>query len=98
MCSGYQGARSAADAELIAHTSGAGLVTRLAVASERSLERQARLAQLLARATPQLEPCEPEAHAVVSHIERLLEQGIDLTSRGPRASDVTQRSARVVEE
>jgi adenylosuccinate synthase len=94
VCSGYQGAWGAADAELAAHTSAAGILTRLAVGPSRSLEHQSRLAQLLTHATPLLEACEPNERAALSQIERLLDRGIDITSRGPCATDVTMRSAR----
>jgi adenylosuccinate synthase len=85
LCSGYRGE---ADAELIAHRSGTGVITRLGVSSSRSLEWQARLAELLSSAKPVLESCEPEEGGIVSLVERLLGRSVDIISRGPRASDV----------
>ncbi|PTL81474.1 adenylosuccinate synthetase [Vitiosangium sp. GDMCC 1.1324] len=92
VCAGYQHEPMPGDSELIEHRTEAGLVTRLAVPTIPSLERQARLAGWLARVTPQLEECEPEEDAVLGHLERLLGRSVDLVSRGPRASDVSLRT------
>jgi adenylosuccinate synthase len=91
VCAGYQHELPPEDAGLLAQRTGAGLVTRLAVSPERSLERQARLARWLAHATPRLEECAPEEDAVLGHLERLLGRSVDLVSRGPRAADVSLR-------
>lgn len=61
---------------------------RLAAPEGRSLDRQARLADLLFRARPVLEECEPEEEAVVRRTEEILGRAVDLISKGPRAVDV----------
>lgn len=91
-CVGYPHESPPEDATLVAHRTEAGLVTRLSVSPERSLERQARLAGWLAHAAPQLEACAPDEDTVLAHLERLLGRSIDLVSRGPRATDVSLRS------
>ena len=90
LCTGYQGAWGVADADLFAPG-----FTRLAVPSRPTLQRQARLAQLLARAKPVLESCGPEPGAVLSRVEQLLDRRVDLSSRGPCAGDVTSRSPQL---
>jgi adenylosuccinate synthase len=47
------------------------------------------LTDLLLRARPVLEDCEPAEAAVVERTERLLGRGVDLLCRGPRSTDVT---------
>jgi adenylosuccinate synthase len=91
-CAGYQREPPPEDAGLIAQRTGDGLVTRLAVSPERSLERQSRLAGWLAHAEPRLETSAPDEDAVLAHLERLLGRSVDLVSRGPRATDVSLRS------
>ncbi|MFL6237286.1 MAG: adenylosuccinate synthetase [Thermoanaerobaculia bacterium] len=66
-----------------------GPLDRLAAPTGRSLDRQARLTDLLFRVRPVLEECEPDPVAVLQRTERLLGRRIDLFSRGPRALDVT---------
>ncbi|MCY1082087.1 adenylosuccinate synthetase [Archangium lansingense] len=92
VCAGYHQEPMPGDSELIAHRTGAGLVTRLAVSTTPSLERQARLAGWLQRVTPSLEEGDAKEDAVLEHLERLLGRNIDLVSQGPCASDVSFRS------
>lgn len=65
-----------------------GIVARLAAPAGRCLDRQARLTDLLFRARPVLEDCEPAEAAVVRRTEELLGRGVDLVFRGPRSTDV----------
>lgn len=92
VCAGYQREPVPEDAGLLGQRTGAGLVTRLAVSPERSLERQARLAGWLEHVEPRLEACAPDEDTVLEHLERLLGRSVDLVSRGPRAADVSLRS------
>jgi adenylosuccinate synthase len=91
-CASYQREPMPEDSALIAHRTAAGLITRLAVSPEHSLERQARLAGWLAHAVPQFETCAPDEDAVLAQLERRLGRSVDLVSRGPRAEDVSFRS------
>ncbi|MFL5345650.1 MAG: adenylosuccinate synthetase [Hyalangium sp.] len=94
VCSAYAGEWWAEEyADLVADRIAAGTLTRLAVGPERSLEHQTRLTQLLTKATPMLDHCEPEESAVLTQLEQLLGRTVDITSRGPRASDVQLRTA-----
>lgn len=94
VCSAYDGERWGEEyADLVADRLASGPLTRLAVAPERSLEHQARLTQLLMQVTPVLDSCEAQESAILGQIERILERSVDITSRGPRASDVRLRTA-----
>jgi len=90
-CRGYRLDVRPGDAELIAESEPDGLVARLRAPTERSLALQARLADLLVRAAPVFEDCEPDESTVLGLLEPLLERSVDIVSRGHQANDVSFR-------
>jgi hypothetical protein len=53
---------------------------------------QSRMATLLAYPDPVYEECDPNEDSVLSLLESLLEQPIDIVAHGPRAQDVSRRT------
>ena len=92
-CRGYRVGLKPGDAELIGERAAVEIVAKLSIPSERSLARQARLAEMLGRAAAVYEECEPAELAVIDRIERLLDRSVDIVSRGPLARDVVARNA-----
>jgi len=88
VCTGYLGAGMPQNAEPIAYLGGDGLVTRLVVPVEESIDRQVRLTQLLSRVAPRLEEFESKETSVFEQVQRLLARTVDIVSRGPCATDV----------
>ncbi len=91
VCAGYRLTPRQPDAELVAEHTAQGLVTRLVAPQGRSLDRQARLAEMLSHATAVFEDCKPNEDAVLHLVERLLGRNVGIVSRGPRAKDVSFR-------
>ncbi len=92
VCVGYGLDVREEDRELVDGGAGPGFVQRLVSVASPTLERQERLARLLARARPVLEQVPPDEALYIGRIERLLERGVDAVSRGPRAVDLELRS------
>lgn len=96
LCPAYRAKLEPGDRELVEGEPVAGALSRLATFGPGQLERQARLARLLARVEPVLQGCEPSASAALAQLEALLGRTVDLTSCGPHASDVSERSSTTV--